>query len=513
MLSLLEQKRICILVCNQFGDSGKGLQAQRITYHWADVGVGGQGAANSGRTVYIPNGGTLHEKVVLHTVPTSIVYDHEGKTSIIGPGKLVDLKGLVSGRGGQSELDELDSKGISWENLYFSHNATVTTDFEIEDDLGNVDQGVKDGKGGIGSTGRGVGPGYTLKVSRKGLKLRDFFHGEEYVREKLVKIKKKFYPGSNISVDDVVRDLMRDFVKIKDRVVNTRALLRDLYAQGKNILLEGVNGLGLSIDEGVYPFVTSSDPSADGVFHGAGFTRAMVDPNDIITLGVVKLVQTKVGGGPFAVEYGGLQSERYCDNPANTKKAERAKYSNIDLMKMLQSGNPFDRGIAIRVIAGEYGATTGRPRRIGSFDKNMLRHAVEVNGPYVILTRGDSYTADPNLSLDAFDFAENYEFVGKERERDGVFERVPETIVTAEGRLTLGSVHSNFSTDPYVLERMKGVDFSLPAYGNIRGMTDRSKIPRELEDIIEQGIEEGTGAQVVAVSTDKYLDGFIDMVA
>jgi len=503
MISLLNDYRVCVLVCNQNGDTGKGLQAQRIMHYWADVGVGGNGATNSGRTAYIKNEHGIYVKVILHTLPTSTLYDHEGKISVVGPGKFVDLNGMVSGRQvngnfREAELDYIESKGLSWDNLYFSHKAFLITDFEVEDDAGNMEQGVKEGKKGIGTTGGGVGPAATAKTGRKGLRLEDLFHGEKHVKEKLGMLKKKFYPHSTISVDEVARKLLSDFQTIKPRVVDTRKLLQERYFEGDNILVEGVNGTVLDIEEGVYPFVTSTSCTKDGVFKGAGFTTEMVDPNKVICLGVVKLVNTKVGGGPFATEYGGLDSEEYCDNPKYTRDYERAKYSDADILRMLKGDNPFERGIAIRIIAEEYGATTGRPRRIGSFDKNMLRNAVVLNGPYVILTRADSYTEEGKPAIDAFDFADSYEYVGKEKEIAGE-------------RLIPGQQYHEFFTDPVILENMRGVNYQLPAYGDIRGLTSKKDLPTEAERIVQEGIEFGTGAKVAVVSTGPYLEEFIDM--
>ncbi len=156
-------------------------------------------------------------------------------------------------------------------------------------------------------------------------------------------------------------------VILKDYIVDTDSLIQEALRAGKNILVEGAQGDLLSVDYGTYPFVTSSDASLEGLVKGCGLKTEDVD----LDLGIIKgFIQTRVGSGPFPTEAGGAMSAVHCD--IYTKEYEEKYYPKVDI----NSNSDFDVGMALRRVAQEYGATTGRPRRIGYLDLALLKHSL-----------------------------------------------------------------------------------------------------------------------------------------
>jgi adenylosuccinate synthase len=250
--------------------------------------------------------------------------------------------------------------------------------------------------------------------------------------------------------------------------------------ENKRILLEGAQGLLLSIEHGTYPYVTSSDCSLNGTASGVGLSARMVD----LPLGIVKFpFMTRVGAGPFPTEFGGSRSESYCAEDRHTKRDELMQYGidhHVDgtevrydrkdpkILEMMNSDDPFIRGVGIRLVAGEYGATTGRPRRTGWTDAVVARYAVGINGPLMILTKSDALSG-----VESFGISYRYK----------------------DGDNTL----ENFPRDEKSLKRITPEYKSYKGYGDIRGVRDYEGLPDGLRRSIRD-FESFTGGRVAVVS-------------
>ena len=318
-----------VVVGTQWGDEGKGKITDFLSEK-ADVIARYQGGDNAGHTIVF--GGVTYK---LHLIPSGIF--SEEKISVIGNGVVINPKALVQ------ELAYLHEKGINTDNLRISDRAHVILPYHI-----HLDQLQEDSKGinKIGTTIKGIGPAYMDKVSRIGIRIadlldKDFF--EERLRvnlEEKNRLFTKLYDSTSIDFESVFEEYYQYGQEIKQYVTDTSVILNDTLEAGNNVLFEGAQGVMLDIDQGTYPFVTSSNPVAGGVTIGSGVGPSKINK----VVGVCKAYTSRVGDGPFPTE---LQDEI---------------------------------GQRIRDIGKEYGTTTGRPRRIGWFDTVVMRHSKRVSG-------------------------------------------------------------------------------------------------------------------------------------
>jgi len=319
-----------VVVGAQWGDEGKGKIVDFLTDH-ADVVARYQGGHNAGHTVVINN-----EKFILHLIPSGIL--HKGKTCIIGNGVVIDPKALIK------EIDGLRQRGISIDkNLYISENAHVIMPYHvIFENISEQSKGAKQ----IGTTKRGIGPAYVDKVSRTGIRMIDLLDEgvlKEKIKANLTEVNyllENRYNMKKISIAKLYSAYMKYAEYLSKFITNTTVLINKLIDERKSVLFEGAQGTLLDVDHGTYPYVTSSSPSAGGVCTGLGVPPLKIDG----VLGVVKAYTTRVGSGPFPTE----------------------------LKDKL--------GEFLRLKGGEYGATTGRPRRCGWLDAIGLSHAIRING-------------------------------------------------------------------------------------------------------------------------------------
>jgi adenylosuccinate synthase len=399
--SMLHDIQVVGVVCNQWGDTGKGKFGDLLAF-WSDVNARGTGGDNAGHTVIV--GG---RKRVFHLLPAGIEYDSQGKISVLGNGMVINPLVLVR------EIDEFLDGGGTVNNLMVSLDAHVIMPYHIRRDRNN-----SLGNGGIGSTGKGIGPCYADKVSYKGIMMRDLLDTKTLVA-KLWKAQGN-YPGQDIDIDDIVSTLGPLIERIRPYFRDTDKEMRQFLLSGKRIVLEGAQGLLLSSEFGTYPYVTSSDSSIFGTSLGVGLMPQDVD----LTLGVVKFpFMTRVGAGPFPSEFGGMVSEEYCSKGLDhdiefelTKygipyegQGGNARYDmhHDNIVRLMNSADPFERGVGIRLAGFEFGATTGRPRRTGHIDLVALKHALRVNGPNVVLTKADVLQGAEEFSL-----CDGYQFPG-----------------------------------------------------------------------------------------------------
>lgn len=388
---LLSGVNTLAIVCNQWGDTGKGKFVDYFA-EWADIIARGTGGANAGHTIRIKD----HE-YIFHLVPSGILYDKIGKINIIGSGVAFDPNIIAE------ELEILKKEGLSFDNLLFSRNALLVLPQHLVMD--RVKEINTEGK--IGTTGRGIGPVYTDHYARIGLTVNDLLNMKDF-KEKLkrnltdkVKLLKlidisvikeimshphigsgRFFDEKEIFNIDEITNAYVEFAQIFEKnIADTDEFIRNNVGK-KKILLEGAQGNLLSVDIGTYPYVTSSDCSVTGLAKGCGLRETHID----LTLGIVKApYMTRVGEGPFPTELGGLESAKWCGTKGVNKEMEKEKYPNASV----NDADEFAQGIGLRVAGFEYGATTKRPRRTGWLDLPLLKYSTKFSGLHTILTKID----------------------------------------------------------------------------------------------------------------------------
>lgn len=318
-----------VLVGSQWGDEGKGKIIDVLAKD-ADIVVRFQGGNNAGHTVKVGD-----EKYVLHLIPSGILRDDQ--LCVIGNGLVVDPLALIS------EIEELAQKGIDVTGrLFVSDRAHVVFPYHRALDIGSEARRAEKHK--IGTTQRGIGPTYADKISRIGLRMADLLSPDfpEVLETRLEDTNRILV---SIGADEVKKEeIISQYTEVAERIApfitDTVLLVSDAVKAGKSLLMEGAQGTMLDIDFGTYPFVTSSNTTAGGACVGTGLPPSAVDR----VIGVVKAYTTRVGEGPFPTELND------------------------------------DQGELLRSEGGEFGATTGRPRRCGWFDAVVVRYSAMVNG-------------------------------------------------------------------------------------------------------------------------------------
>lgn len=315
----------------QWGDEGKGKMTDYLAEE-AQVIVRFQGGNNAGHTVEVGD-----KQYKLHLIPSGILYDN--KLNIIGNGVVVDPKALFT------EIDYLEGEGVKVtpEKLIVSDRAHVIMPYhKVLDKLKEQARGKND----IGTTGKGIGPCYTDKFERSGIRICDLID-EETFKEKLkenIEAKNKYIVnvlnGEALNYDDILTEYLELANRLRPYVQDTSVKLYDEIKSDKTVLFEGAQGMLLDIDYGTYPYVTSSNTTACGVASGSGIGPTMVTN----AVGIAKAYTTRVGKGPFPTEL---------DN---------------------------EIGEWIREKGHEYGVTTGRSRRCGWLDAVILKTTVRVSG-------------------------------------------------------------------------------------------------------------------------------------
>ena len=318
-----------VVVGTQWGDEGKGKITDFLSEK-AEYVARYQGGDNAGHTIQF--GGETYK---LHLIPSGIFSPE--KLCIIGNGVVVNPKSLVT------ELAYLHERNITTDNLRISDRAHVILPYHIE--LDRLQEEAKGDKK-IGTTIKGIGPAYMDKAARVGIRIADLLDREVFEERLRLNLEDKnrqftkLYDANPINFEEIFEEYYEYGQQIKQYVCDTSVLLNDALDNGKRVLFEGAQGVMLDIDQGTYPFVTSSNPLAGGVTIGSG-----VGPSKVTkVVGVCKAYTSRVGDGPFPTEL-------------------------------------FDEiGSRIREVGREYGTTTGRPRRVGWFDSVVMRHSKRVSG-------------------------------------------------------------------------------------------------------------------------------------
>lgn len=348
-----------VIVGSQWGDEGKGKMTDYLSQE-ADVVVRSQGGNNAGHSIVFEG-----KKFALRLVPSGIFGTK--KLSVIGNGVVVNPKALLE------EIHYLEDNGVDVSGLRISNRAHVTMPYHIL--LDKCEEKAK-GDQKVGTTQKGIGPTYMDKVARIGIRMCDLLEKDTFekkLRENLDlknALFTKIYGVEPLKFDDIFDEYYQYGQELKKYVTDTSLLINDEMDADKKVLFEGAQGTMLDIDDGTYPYVTSSNPAAGGASTGAG-----VGPNRIDrVVGICKAYTTRVGEGPFPTE---LTDEI---------------------------------GDHIRETGHEYGVVTGRPRRVGWLDAVALRHAHRVDGlNYLSLNLLDILSGLKTIKI-----ARAYELDGKE---------------------------------------------------------------------------------------------------
>ncbi len=333
----------------QWGDEGKGKATDQLGSR-VDYVVKFNGGNNAGHTVVIDG-----EKYALHLLPSGIL--SPGVTPVIGNGVVIDLAVLFA------EIDALDVRGIDTSRLLVSASAHVIAPYHR-----TVDKITERflGKRRIGTTGRGIGPAYADKISRVGVRIQDLF--DEHILAQKVEgaldqknhLLVKVYNRRAITVEETVEHLLSFADRLRPMVADTALVLNEALDAGATVLLEAGQATMLDVDHGTYPFVTSSNATAGGACTGSGIGPTRIDR----VVGVIKAYTTRVGEGPFPTEL-------------------------LD-----------DDGEWLRTTGGEFGTTTGRPRRCGWYDAVVARYASRVNGlTDLVVTKLDVLTGRERIPV------------------------------------------------------------------------------------------------------------------
>ena len=412
-----------VVLGTQWGDEGKGKIADLLTTT-ADIVVRSQGGNNAGHTLVVGD-----KKVVVRLVPSGIL--HSSSLCLIGSGVVVSPEALFG------EIEELKASGITDAEQRIKLSAASSLLLPVHVAIDKASE-LKRGKNAIGTTGRGIGPCYEDKIARRGLRIGDLYDMEIF-KEKLANLLdyrnfalKNYFGAEEVSFDSIMDGIMKVRDRILAMVADVSAILADARASGKKVLFEGAQGTFLDIDYGTYPFVTSSNTVAGGCCTGSGAGPRHID----YVLGICKAYTTRVGGGPFPTEL---------DNQI---------------------------GEDIRARGFEFGAVTGRPRRVGWYDAVAMRRAVDIN----------SLSGLALMKIDVLDGMEELCICTKYKLADGTLSDLPPLAAYEYAKVTP------------VYETMPGWSESTV------GVTKFEELPENAKKYIRR-LEELAGVPVAIIST------------
>ena len=346
---------LTVVVGTQWGDEGKGRVVDLLAGD-SELVARYSGGDNAGHTVKVKD-----RRFALHLIPSGVIHTHT--TGLLGNGMVINPAVLLK------EMEQLQEAGVevSPDRIRIAYNAHLITPGHLALDKAREEFR---GKDKIGTTQRGIGPAYTSKVNRSGLRMGDFLDGARF-EEKLIRHLEDvnhqlqvLFGAEPVDVESIVRDYQEHALKLRTYIDDVGLILQRALADGQPILAEGAQGTLLDLDHGTYPFVTSSTPTAPGMLVGLGLGLGY-SPR---VMGVTKAFQTRVGEGPFPTELEGEVAQ-----------------------KLRGTGEHF---------WDEFGTTTGRPRRVGWLDGVLLRYAVRINGlTELVVTKLDILTGLNSLKV------------------------------------------------------------------------------------------------------------------
>lgn len=418
------------IIGSQWGDEGKG-KATDLLGGRIDYVVKFNGGNNAGHTVVVGD-----EKYALHLLPSGIL--SAGVTPVIGNGVVVDLGVLFE------ELEHLESRGIDVSRLRVSGNAHVIPEYNRA--LDQVTERFL-GKRRIGTTGRGIGPTYADKINRVGIRIQDIFD-ERILRQKIEgalvqknELLVKTYNRRSFSIDEIADNLLGYAERLRPMVGDTSLEVHNALNNGQIVVFEAGQATMLDIDHGTYPYVTSSSATAGGVATGAGISPRQIDR----IVGIQKAYITRVGSGPFPTELDNEVGER------------------------------------LRQAGGEFGVTTGRPRRTGWFDSVIARYSSRINGfTDIVMTKLDVLSKFETIPV-----CVAYDVDGQR------FDEMPVS-------------QSDFHHATPIYEEFPGWQ------EDIAGIRDFDKLPANAQRYV-RAIEELSGARISAIGTGPDRDDIIEL--
>ncbi|MGG3503888.1 adenylosuccinate synthase [Paenibacillus lautus] len=418
-----------VVVGTQWGDEGKGKITDYLAES-ADVVARYQGGNNAGHTILIDG-----KKFKLSLIPSGVFY--KDKTCVIGNGMVVNPAALIE------EINYIHDNGFSTDNLVISDRAHVIMPYHMVLDALEED---RKGPNKIGTTRKGIGPCYMDKAARNGIRIADLMDAEEFELRLRHLVKEKnqvitqVYGGEELNVEEILTQYLEYAEIIRKYVRDTSVILNDAIDANQKVLFEGAQGVMLDIDQGTYPFVTSSNPSAGGVCIGSGVGPSKIQQ----VIGVAKSYTTRVGDGPFPTEL---------DN---------------------------EIGEYIREKGHEYGTVTGRARRVGWFDSVVVRHARRVSG----ITGLSLNSLDVLSGLETVKICTAYKFRGEEithypaslkmlAECEAIYEELPGWNEDITGAKTLEDLPEN--TRRYVerVSELTGIPIAIFSVGRNREQTNQ----------------------------------------
>ena len=408
---------VTILVGSQWGDEGKGKIVDILSNKF-DIVARYQGGANAGHTIVIKD-----KQYILHLIPSGIL--REGVACVIGNGVVIDPIALLE------EIHFFESQNIDIKGrLFISQNAHLIMPYhKLLDSL-------KENTDKIGTTGRGIGPCYIDKYARKGIRIVDLLNKEDLekkirsnLREKNTLLK-NVYNHDELDVDAIVKEYLAFDEEIDPYITDVSTYLNNQILADKNVLMEGAQGALLDVNFGTYPYVTSSNPTSGGACTGTG-----IPPTKITSVvGIVKAYTTRVGNGPFPTEL--LDAD----------------------------------GELLRKVGAEFGATTGRPRRCGWFDAELVKYSRMVNG----IERAAITKLDVLGAFDKIKVCVGYELNGKKLK--------------------------SFPTDIVRMEKVTPVYETLPGWNSdISGARSYEELPSDAKNYLDF-ISEQCGFEISIIS-------------
>lgn len=350
-----------VLVGMQYGDEGKAKIVDRIAGDY-DIVARFNGGANAGHTVQTPQG-----QARLAQIPSGVF--HPGLSLYIGSGCVVNLIKLAD------EIASLRDAGTRIDGrLYLNERCAVIQPMHLDFDARHG--------AGIGTTGNGIGPCYAdlalrwHRGVRSVVQVRDLVADDAGAFEQMLRYAAQFddAPGARAATADRVARMRAAWRTLRETIVVTDALwLTHRVKAGARVLFEGAQSVMLDVAGGEQPYVTSSHTAPAFAFVGGDLSNRYHRK----TIGVAKAIVSRVGEGPFPTEFGGERSARYCADAALRGTGWREERDRFDAASMLASEDDFDMGIGLRMLTGEYGTGSGRPRRLGYLDLAALASVVE----------------------------------------------------------------------------------------------------------------------------------------
>jgi len=444
----------------QFGDEGKARVIDNLAKDY-DIVARFNGGANAGHTIENDKG-----KVALNQVPSAIFYPQT--TLYIGSGCVVNIEKLAA------EIKKVEDLGVNLtKRLKISPQASIVQPHHpiIDSQMGKT----------VGTLKLGIGPAYADRAMRMygerlvNVRLGDLLDDQEHFFEVIEKNLRE------VSKEGDIENLKKSFEEIKKYIELDPLYLEKRVENGAKVLFEGAQSVMLDIVKGSVPFVTSSNTTAAGAYSGGDLSPKYHRK----TIGVVKVIMSRVGHGPFPSEFGDKKSEEYTMAKVNGEsKYTKTSESEYDVNELIKSDDPFEIGIALRVLSNEYGTVSKRPRRVGCLDLVLLNHTAKMNGvDELVITKCDLLNEYSKTKSGKMLLVTGYKLDGK------IIDYVPAATSAFYRVKPIISEKNSFSQD-------------------ISGVRSFEKLPEELKEFIEE-IEKMSNCKVTGIGVGPKRDQYI----